>query len=51
VAAHRANLLEEVKKIDDQTVSTELKLFLPRSYWPILRDFRKTLIKELERRQ
>ena len=51
VAAHRANLLEEVKKMDDKTVSTELKLFLPRSYWPILRDFRKTLIKELERRQ
>ena len=50
VAAHRANLLEEVKKLDDQTVSTELKLFLPRSYWPILRDFRKTLLKELERR-
>ncbi len=50
VAAHRENLLAEVKKLDDQTVSTELKLFLPRSYWPILRDFRNALLKELERR-
>lgn len=50
VAAHRENLLEEVKALDDQTVSADLKLYLPRSYWPILRDFRNALLKELERR-
>jgi predicted nucleotidyltransferase component of viral defense system len=27
----------------------ELKLFLPKSHWPIIRDFRKNLMQELER--
>ncbi len=50
VAAHKAKLMHEVKKINDKTITNELKLFLPRSYWPVLRDFRNTLLKELKRR-
>ena len=50
VAAHKAKLMGEVEKIDDKAISNELKLFLPRSYWPVLREFRKSLLKELKRR-
>ncbi|MGC9443739.1 MAG: nucleotidyl transferase AbiEii/AbiGii toxin family protein [Candidatus Methanospirareceae archaeon] len=50
VASYKAELLREIKNIDDKAISTELKLFLPRSYWPVLRDFRERLLKELERR-
>ena len=50
VASYKAELLSEIKKIDDKAISNELKLFLPRSYWPVLRDFRKSLVKELKRR-
>ena len=50
VAAYKAKLMGEVEKIDDKAISNELKLFLPRSYWPVLREFRKSLLKELKRR-
>jgi len=50
VAAHKDKLMGEIKKIDDKAISNELKLFLPRSFWPVLRDFRKNLLKELKRR-
>ncbi len=47
VATHKAKLMGEVEKIDDKAISNELKLFLPRSYLPVLREFRKSLLKEL----
>ena len=50
VASYKEGLLCEIKKIDDKAISTELKLFLPRGYWPILIEFRKGLLKELKRR-
>lgn len=50
VASYKEELMSEIKKIDDKAINNELKLFLPRSYWPVLRDFRKTLLKELKRR-
>ena len=34
----------------DINFDKELKRFLPKSHWPIIRDFKATLIKELERR-
>jgi predicted nucleotidyltransferase component of viral defense system len=50
VASYKDKLMSEIKKIDDRAINDELKLFLPRSYWPVLREFRKNLVKELKRR-
>jgi predicted nucleotidyltransferase component of viral defense system len=56
----RANLLKRdqrraLKKIPallkdtDISFSKELKVFLPASHWPIIRDFKNTLLRETER--
>ncbi len=50
VASHKNKLMSEIKEIDDKAISRELKLFLPRSFWPVIRNLRENLIKELERR-
>lgn len=50
VVSHKDELLGETDKIDDKAISSELKLFLPRSYWPVLKNFRENLLKELKRR-
>jgi hypothetical protein len=50
VTENKAKLMDEVKKIDDKAICDELKLFIPRSYWPVLRTFRENLLKELRRR-
>jgi predicted nucleotidyltransferase component of viral defense system len=50
VISNRNRLLSAIRKIDDRTITRELKHFLPRSFWPVLRNFRDTLTKELGRR-
>lgn len=50
VASHKNKLMSEIKEIDDKAISRELKLFLPRSFWPVIRNLRENLIRELERR-
>jgi hypothetical protein len=47
------NFLSTVKKIlekkDSKQIEEELKPFLPKSLWIILKDFKENLVKELER--
>jgi predicted nucleotidyltransferase component of viral defense system len=50
VASHRSRLIKEVEKIDDQKIARELKVFLPKSFWPIIRNLREHLMTELQRR-
>jgi len=49
VVSHKNKLMSEIKEIDDKAISRELKLFLPRSFWPVIRNLRENLIRELER--
>lgn len=50
VVQYKDELISEINKIDDKTINRELELFLPRSYWSVLRDFKNNLLKELKRR-
>jgi len=47
------NFLSTVKKIlekkDSKQIEEELRPFLPKSFWIILKDFKENLVKELER--
>lgn len=56
----RSNLLASSQKVDLKKVipvlqktrldfSRELKVFLPKSYWPLIKDFNKILMGEIER--
>lgn len=52
LALDQKKLLPKVDKILEKTkinFESELKLFLPRSHWAIIRDFRKTLEREIGR--
>ena len=42
-------VIEALKKKDDINFEKELKEFLPRSHWAIIRDFKQTLEKEIQR--
>jgi hypothetical protein len=50
IAPKKKEILKRIEKIDNQLITQELKVFLPKNYWPILRSFKENLRKELERR-
>lgn len=50
VVSHRNKLLNAIKGIDDKSISSELRMFLPGSFWPVIRNLRENLLKEMERR-
>lgn len=48
----KRNILPKTLKTLQQTTinfENELKQFLPKSHWPIIKDFKKTLLQEIER--
>lgn len=49
IAGRKKELLAEIKKIDNKKISLELKNFLPQSSWPIIRNLKENLLRELER--
>lgn len=49
VVPNKDKLIEEAKKLDGRLVERELKDFLPRNHWMILKHLPKQLGKELER--
>lgn len=40
---------ELIEKINSKQISNNIKQFLPRSFWPIVKDLRKNLLSELRR--
>lgn len=47
VASHKNRLMDEIKRIDNKAISRELRVFLPRSFWPVVRNLGENLKKEL----
>lgn len=50
-AENKSILYQTLKALQETDINfeTELKQFLPKSHWPIIRDFKKTLKREIER--
>ncbi|MBI4372059.1 MAG: nucleotidyl transferase AbiEii/AbiGii toxin family protein [Elusimicrobia bacterium] len=49
VVASKTHLLREVKALNPKTTERELKQFLPRSHWAVVKQLPKLLVQELER--
>lgn len=49
VIDHKRQLLKEAAGLDSKLFERELKEFLPKSHWPLLRQFPQALAQELER--
>lgn len=49
VALYREQILKQVGGIENKSIKRELRVFLPRSYWPILSNLKENLKRELER--
>ncbi len=49
IVSHRNKLLNAIEGIDNKSISNELRMFLPRSFWPVIRNLRENLLKEMKR--
>jgi len=46
---YKQKIIKDIEVLNNKEIRNELKIFLPQSYWAILKNFKDVLLKELER--
>ena len=46
---YKQKIIKDIEVLNNKEIRNELKIFLPQSYWVILKNFKDVFLKELER--